>query len=97
MRVSGTDWVDGGWAIDGTSAFAQALEARGCAAIHISCGGLGPRQEIPVGPSYRVPLARAVKQPWDLPVFAVGLITDYELAEAIIGTVRPEEWLWLGS
>lgn len=40
MRVSGTDWAAGGWNIDQTVAFAQALEARGCAAIHVSSGGL---------------------------------------------------------
>jgi len=86
MRVSGTDWVDGGWDVAGTIAFAQALEARGCAAIHISSGGLDPRQDIPVGPNYQVPLARAVKQACGMPVVAVGLITDFEQAEAIVGT-----------
>jgi 2,4-dienoyl-CoA reductase-like NADH-dependent reductase (Old Yellow Enzyme family) len=86
MRVSGTDWVAGGWDSEQTVAFAQALEARGCAAIHVSSGGLDPRQQIPVGPSYQVPLARAVKQAVSIPVVAVGLITDYEQAEAIIGT-----------
>ena len=86
MRVSGTDWVEGGWDIEGTVAFAQALEARGCAAIHVSSGGLDPRQDIPVGPSYQVPLARAVKQACAMPVIAVGLISDYEQAEGIIGT-----------
>ncbi|MDF0541480.1 NADH:flavin oxidoreductase/NADH oxidase [Sphingobium sp. H39-3-25] len=86
MRVSGTDWVEGGWDIEQTVAFAQALEARGCSAIHVSSGGLHPEQQIPVGPSYQVPLARAVKQATSLPVIAVGLITDYEQAEAIIGT-----------
>ena len=86
MRVSGTDWVPGGWDIEGTIAFAKALEERGCSAIHVSSGGLDPRQDIPVGPSYQVPLARAVKQACGLPVIAVGLITDYEQAEAIIGT-----------
>ena len=86
MRVSGSDWVEGGWDADQTVAFAQALEARGCAAIHVSSGGLDPRQDIPVGPSYQVPLARAVKQGCGLPVVAVGLITDYDQAEAIVGT-----------
>jgi 2,4-dienoyl-CoA reductase-like NADH-dependent reductase (Old Yellow Enzyme family) len=86
MRVSGTDWVDGGWDVEATVALAQALEARGCSAIHVSSGGLDPRQKIPVGPSYQVPLARAVKQACRMPVVAVGLITDYEQAEAIIGT-----------
>ncbi len=86
MRVSGTDWVEGGWNIDQTIAFAQALEARGCAAIHVSSGGLDPRQQIPVGPSYQVPLARAVRQAVSIPVVAVGLITDFDQAEAIVGT-----------
>jgi len=86
MRVSGTDWVDGGWDVESTIAFAQALEARGCAAIHVSSGGLDPRQDIPVGPNYQVPLARAVKQACGMPVIAVGLITDPEQAEAIVGT-----------
>ncbi len=86
VRVSGTDWVEGGWDVEQTIAFARALEERGCAAIHVSSAGLDPRQVIPVGPSYQVPLARAVKQAVKMPVVAVGLITDYEQAEAIIGT-----------
>ena len=86
MRVSGTDWVEGGWDVEQTVAFAQALEARGCGAVHVSSGGLDPAQQIPVGPSFQVPLARAVKQATRMPVIAVGLITDYEQAEAIIGT-----------
>ena len=86
VRVSGTDWVDGGWSIEETVAFAEALAARGCSAIHVSSGGLDPRQQIPVGPGYQVPLARAVKAAVDIPVVAVGLITDFEQAEAIVGT-----------
>ena len=86
VRVSGTDWVEGGWDVEQTVAFAQALEARGCGLLHVSSGGLDPRQQIPVGPSYQVPLARAVKQATGLQVVAVGLITDFEQAEAIIGT-----------
>ena len=61
MRVSGTDWAPGGWDIEQTIAFAQALEARGCGGVHVSSGGLTPAQRIPVGPGYQVPLARAVK------------------------------------
>jgi 2,4-dienoyl-CoA reductase-like NADH-dependent reductase (Old Yellow Enzyme family) len=86
MRVSGTDWVDAGWDIEQTIAFAQALEVRGCAAIHVSSGGLSPSQQIPLGPSYQVPLARAVKKATRIPVIAVGLITEFEQAEAIVGT-----------
>ena len=86
MRVSGTDWAEGGWDIDQTIAFARALEERGCNAVHVSSGGLTPAQQIPVGPSYQVPLARAVKEATNLPVIAVGLITGYDQAEAIVGT-----------
>ncbi len=86
VRLSGTDWVEGGWDAAQTVELAQALERRGCAAIHVSSGGLDPRQRIPIGPSYQVPLARAVKQAVSIPVVAVGLITDFEQAEAIVGT-----------
>ena len=86
MRVSATDWVAGGWDIEQTIEFARTLEARGCAAIHVSSGGLDPRQEIPVGPSYQVPLAREIKRAVTMPVIAVGLITDFQQAEAIVGT-----------
>jgi 2,4-dienoyl-CoA reductase-like NADH-dependent reductase (Old Yellow Enzyme family) len=86
VRISGTDWVEGGWDIEQSVALSQALEERGCGAVHVSSGGLDPRQQIPVGPNYQVPLARAVKQAVGFPVVAVGLITDYEQAEAIVGT-----------
>ena len=78
--------VAGGWTIEETVALAQALEARGCAAIHVSSGGNSPDQKIPIGPSYQVPLARTVKTATRMPVIAVGLITGFEQAEAIIGT-----------
>ncbi len=86
VRVSGADWAEGGWTIEETVEFAKALETRGCAAIHVSSGGLTPAQKIPVGPSYQVPLARAVKQAVGIPVVAVGMITEFDQAEAIVGT-----------
>lgn len=86
VRISATDWVDGGLDLEQSLAFATALEARGCAAIHVSSGGLHPDQAIPVGPSYQVPLASAVKQAVDIPVVAVGLITSPEQAEGILAT-----------
>jgi 2,4-dienoyl-CoA reductase-like NADH-dependent reductase (Old Yellow Enzyme family) len=86
VRLSGTDWAPGGWSIEETVRLSLALEARGCAAIHVSSGGLTPAQQIPLGPNYQVPLARAVKQAVKIPVIAVGLITEFEQAEAIIST-----------
>jgi 2,4-dienoyl-CoA reductase-like NADH-dependent reductase (Old Yellow Enzyme family) len=86
VRISGTDWAEDGWDVEQSAAFAQALEARGCAAIHVSSGGLTPTQHVPVGPSYQVPLARDVKAATGMPVVAVGLITEYDQAEATVGT-----------
>ncbi|MBM0107789.1 NADH:flavin oxidoreductase/NADH oxidase [Steroidobacter sp. S1-65] len=84
IRVSGTDWAPGGWDVEQTVEYARALEARGCAAIHVSSGGLTPTQQIPVGPGYQVPLARAVKAAVKMPVIAVGLISEFEHAEAVL-------------
>ncbi|SFK81664.1 NADH:flavin oxidoreductase/NADH oxidase [Methylocapsa palsarum] len=86
IRVSGTDWAEGGWDLDQTIEFAKALAARGCSAINVSSGGLTPCQKIPVGPGYQVPLARAVKAATGMPTVAVGLITEFNQAEAVIGT-----------
>jgi 2,4-dienoyl-CoA reductase-like NADH-dependent reductase (Old Yellow Enzyme family) len=86
MRVSGTDWAEGGWDIEQTIALARELELRGCAAIHVSSGGLTPAQQIAIGPSYQVPLARAIKAEVKMPVVAVGLITEFDQAEAILTT-----------
>ncbi len=84
VRVSATDWVAEGWDIDDTIAFSHELKARGCAAIHVSSGGVSSQQAIPLGPGYQVPLAKQVKAAVGLPTIAVGLITDAEQAEAII-------------
>ncbi|WP_206151397.1 NADH:flavin oxidoreductase/NADH oxidase [Starkeya sp. ORNL1] len=86
IRVSGMDWVEGGWDIEQTIAFAERLQALGCDAIHVSSGGLSPAQQIPVAPGYQVPLARAVKTVVRVPVIAVGMISSYEHAEAIVAT-----------
>ena len=86
VRLSGTDWVENGWDLEQSIVLAQALEQRGCGAIHVSSGGLDAAQQIPVGPGYQVPLARGVKQAVSIPVIAVGLITDFDHAESIIAT-----------
>ncbi|CAG2156021.1 NADH:flavin oxidoreductase/NADH oxidase [Cupriavidus numazuensis] len=84
MRISATDWVPGGWDIEGTVALSQAVKARGCAAIHVTTGGVSPAQAIKLGPGYQVPYAQRVKAEVGLPTIAVGLITEPEQAEAII-------------
>jgi 2,4-dienoyl-CoA reductase-like NADH-dependent reductase (Old Yellow Enzyme family) len=84
MRISATDWVADGWDIEGTVALSKALKARGCAAIHVTTGGVSPLQAIKLGPGYQVPYAQRVKAEVGLPTIAVGLITEPEQAEAII-------------
>jgi 2,4-dienoyl-CoA reductase-like NADH-dependent reductase (Old Yellow Enzyme family) len=84
VRVSATDWVQGGWDIEGTVAFSKALKSRGCAAMHVSSGGNSPAQAIPLDPGYQIPFAKRVKAEVGLPTFAVGLITEPQQAEAII-------------
>ncbi|MBI2311242.1 MAG: NADH:flavin oxidoreductase/NADH oxidase [Betaproteobacteria bacterium] len=84
MRISATDWVDGGWDIEQTVALARALKARGCDFLHASSGGLSPRQRVPAAPGYQVPFARRVRSDTGMPTIAVGLITEPRQAEAIL-------------
>lgn len=84
VRVSATDWVEGGWDVESTIVFGRMLKARGCAAMHVSSGGISPLQKIELGPGYQVPFAERIKADVGLPTIAVGLITDARHAEAII-------------
>ena len=84
MRISATDWVPSGWDIEGTIALAKILKGRGCAAIHVTTGGVSPEQAIKLAPGYQVPYAARVKAEVGLPTIAVGLITDPEQAEHIV-------------
>jgi 2,4-dienoyl-CoA reductase-like NADH-dependent reductase (Old Yellow Enzyme family) len=84
VRVSSTDWIDGGWDIDQTITFAQALKARGVDWIDASSAGISPLQKIAAGPGYQVPFAEALKKATGLPMIAVGLITEAKQAEDII-------------
>ncbi|MDF1722701.1 MAG: NADH:flavin oxidoreductase/NADH oxidase [Minwuia sp.] len=86
VRISATDWVDGGWTVEDTVAFCQALKQIGCDFIDVTTSGVDPRQKIPVGPGYQVEFAAAVKQATGLPTMAVGMINDAQQAEAIIAS-----------
>lgn len=86
VRLSGTEWVDGGFDLAETVTVSGWLAQRAVDAIDLSSGGNLPGAPIPVGPGYQVPLATAVKQSVGLPVAAVGLITNAEQAEQIVAT-----------
>ena len=84
MRVSATDWVEGGWDGAQTAEFSRRLKALGCNFMHVSTAGVSPLQKIALGPGYQVPYAREVRLACGLPTTAVGLITEPKQAEDIL-------------
>lgn len=89
-RISGSDWVEGGWSVDDAVVFARELRQRGCDFVDVSSGGLLPSARIKVEPGYQVPMAAAVRKAVGLPTWAVGMITGPEQAEAIVGSGRAD-------
>ncbi|WP_028045173.1 NADH:flavin oxidoreductase/NADH oxidase [Cellulomonas sp. URHE0023] len=83
VRLSATDWVEGGLAVEEVGLVAKELGAHGVDLVDVSTGGNAPAS-IPVGPGYQVPAAREVREASGLPVAAVGLITDARQAEAVL-------------
>lgn len=90
VRLSGTDWVEGGWDIEQSIPYCQALQGLGCSYLHVSSGGVSTAQKIPLGPGYQVPLAEAIRATVDLPVMTVGLITEPEQAEQIVASCQAD-------
>jgi len=86
VRISATDWVEGGWDIESSVVLARKLKARGCDWIDCSSGGISASQKIPLGPGYQVPLARRIRAEAGITTVAVGLITEPKQAEAIIAS-----------
>jgi 2,4-dienoyl-CoA reductase-like NADH-dependent reductase (Old Yellow Enzyme family) len=84
VRVSATDWVEGGWSPDDTVALARDLKALGVDLVDCSSGGLVPTAKVPVGPGYQVPFAERVRREAGVATGAVGMITSPEQAEAIV-------------
>jgi 2,4-dienoyl-CoA reductase-like NADH-dependent reductase (Old Yellow Enzyme family) len=84
LRVSASDWVEGGWDVAQSTEFAKRLKALGCDFIHVSSGGVSPQQKIALGAGYQVPMARAVRAASGMVTTAVGLITEAQQAEAIL-------------
>ncbi len=84
VRLSATDWADGGWSLEDTVAVSGMLRDAGVDLIDVSSGGNVPHQQIVVGPGYQVPFARAVRSGAGLPTGAVGLITEPAQAEQVL-------------
>jgi 2,4-dienoyl-CoA reductase-like NADH-dependent reductase (Old Yellow Enzyme family) len=84
VRVSATDWVEGGLDPEQILVFARVLKERGCDWIDTSSGGVSPKQKIPVGPGYQVHLSKLIRKETGIATVTVGLITDPRHAEAIV-------------
>jgi 2,4-dienoyl-CoA reductase-like NADH-dependent reductase (Old Yellow Enzyme family) len=84
VRISATDWAEGGWDLEQSVELSRQLRAAGADLIDCSSGGAVPFAKIESGPGYQVPFARAIRERAGVPTGAVGLITSAEQAEAIV-------------
>jgi len=84
LRISASDWTEGGWTVDDSVALAKAVKERGVDLIDCSSGGNVPRAKIPLGPGYQVPFAAKLKKEAGILTGAVGMITQAEQANQII-------------
>jgi 2,4-dienoyl-CoA reductase-like NADH-dependent reductase (Old Yellow Enzyme family) len=90
VKVSATDWVEGGWDLAQTIEFARELKKRGADWVDASSGGVSPLQKIPLGPGYQVPFAQAIREAAGVNTIAVGLITQAKQAEDIVGSGKAD-------
>jgi 2,4-dienoyl-CoA reductase-like NADH-dependent reductase (Old Yellow Enzyme family) len=84
VRISATDWVEGGWDIADSVELARLLKPAGVDLIDVSSGGLAASQKIPAGPGYQVPFSARIRREADIPTAAVGMITTAEQASQIV-------------
>ena len=84
VRISATDWVEGGWDIEQSVELSKRLKAMGVDLIDVSSGGSVPKAHIPVARGYQVRFARRIREEADIPTGAVGLITEVHHADEII-------------
>jgi 2,4-dienoyl-CoA reductase-like NADH-dependent reductase (Old Yellow Enzyme family) len=84
VRLSASDWLEHGWSLPDSVELTLRLKQLGCDYIHVSSGGISPKQQIKLGPNYQVPFAKIVKDQSALPTMTVGLITEPQQAEDIL-------------
>ena len=90
VRISATDWVEGGWDVEDSIVFSTELKRRGCDYICTTSGGVSLKQEINAQPGYQVPLAQAVRQGAGIATMAVGQITEPRQAESILAEQKAD-------
>lgn len=86
VRISATDWIEGGWDLAQSVEFCKALKEAGCDLVDVSSGGLDQRQKITTGPGYQVAFAETIRREVGIPTLAVGQITEAIQAETIIAS-----------
>jgi NADPH2 dehydrogenase len=90
VKVSASDWVEGGWDLPQTIEFVKELKQRGVDWIDASSGGVSPLQKIPLSPGYQVPFAQAIREATSVTTMAVGLITEAKQAEEIVASGKAD-------
>jgi NADPH2 dehydrogenase len=90
VKISATDWVEGGWDLAQSIEYVKELKARGVDWIDVSSGGVSPLQKIPLAPGYQVPFAEGIRQATGLTTMAVGLITETKQAEEIVASGKAD-------
>jgi 2,4-dienoyl-CoA reductase-like NADH-dependent reductase (Old Yellow Enzyme family) len=91
MRISATDWLEGGWTLEESVAFVGAARDVGLDYVCVSSAGLTARANIPRGPGYQVPAAERIRRATGIITRAVGLITSPRQAEAIVAEGRADQ------
>jgi 2,4-dienoyl-CoA reductase-like NADH-dependent reductase (Old Yellow Enzyme family) len=106
VRISATDFVEGGWNLEDSTALASELKRRGCDFVDCSSGGLSPEQKIVAEPGYQVAFARHIRREAGIATMAIGMITGPQQAERILedgdadfvslarGFLRDPRWVW---
>jgi 2,4-dienoyl-CoA reductase-like NADH-dependent reductase (Old Yellow Enzyme family) len=90
VRISSTDWMEGGWTPDDTVKLASLLRGSGVDLLDCSSGGNDPNQALPIHPGYQVPLAERTRRESGMPTAAVGLITEPSHAQEIVADGRAD-------
>ena len=90
VRISASDWTEGGWTIEDSVALAKVLKTKGADLVDCSSGGNVPQAKINVGPGYQVPFAEAIKKQTGILTGAVGIITAPQQAEEILANEQAD-------
>lgn len=90
LRISASDWLDGGWSIEESISLAKELKVLGVDLLDVSSGGTSSGAPVPVGPGYQVPFSDRIRNEAKIPTAAVGLITEALQAEEIIATGKAD-------